>query len=86
VSNNCAGILLVEYSSYYDCEAFLYSDGTMCGSPICNNISLQCCELSSSGQVKSKLKLINMLDKHVYLYFLKVAGLDPSKVLKYEGN
>lgn len=27
-----------------------------------------------------------MLDKHVYLYFLKVAGLDPSKVLKYEGN
>jgi hypothetical protein len=23
-----------------------------------------------------------MLDKHVYLYFLKVAGLDPAKVLK----
>jgi hypothetical protein len=53
----------------------------MCASPICN-ISLLCCKLSSSGHVKSKLKFVNMLDKHVYLYFLKVAGLDPAKVLK----
>lgn len=85
MSNNCAGILLVDCSSYYDCEVFLYSDGIMCASPI-YIISLLCCELSSSEHVKSKLKLVNMLEKHVYLYFPKVARLDPSKVLNYEGN